>query len=95
MGWLKRWDRADAIQALSLHDPRASGIARRPRSELQRAAHLVRPDGQVFAGAAAVRELCAFLPMGWLPGMVLRIPGVLPVAERLYAWIARTWGPVR
>lgn len=92
---LKRWDRRDAVQLLPLQDPRAPELAGRSREALQRAAHLVRPDGRVFAGAAAARELCAFLPLGWFPALVLRVPGVLPIAERMYNWIARKWGPVR
>jgi len=92
---LKRWDRADAIVLLPLADPEAPLVARRDTAALRRAAHLVRPDGTVFAGAAAARELFGFLPLGWILRAAMRIPGVLPVAEMVYAWIARTWGPVR
>ena len=91
---LKRWDRRDRIRLLPLQDPDAPALAGRPRHELQRAAHLVRPDGAVFAGAQAGRELCAYLPGGWLPRACCAVPGVMPVAERVYAWIARRWGPV-
>ena len=91
---LKRWDRADVIALLPLADPRAPVLARRDTAALRRAAHLVRPDGTVFAGAAAARELLGFLPLGWIPRAVLRVPGALAIAESAYAWIARTWGPV-
>jgi predicted DCC family thiol-disulfide oxidoreductase YuxK len=92
---LKRWDRRDRLRLLPLQDPDAPALAGRPRDELQRAAHLVRPDGAVFAGAQAARELCGYLPGGWLPKALFAVPGVLPVAERAYGWIARRWGPVR
>lgn len=92
---LKRWDRGDRIHLLPLQDPEAPALARRPRQELERAAHLVGPDGRVFAGAEAARELCAYLPFGWAPRFLFALPGVMPVAEWLYDWIARTWGPVR
>jgi hypothetical protein len=48
----------------------------------------------VFAGAAAARELCGYLPLGWLPRALLGLPGLMPVAQQVYRWIARTWGPV-
>lgn len=92
---LKRWDRHDRIRLLPLQDPTAPALAGRPRPELERAAHLVRPDGAVFAGARAAREVFAYLPGGWLPRAVLAVPGAMPVAERMYGWIARRWGPVR
>jgi predicted DCC family thiol-disulfide oxidoreductase YuxK len=92
---LKRWDRRDRVRLLPLQDADAPALAGRPRDQLQRAAHLVRPDGAVFAGAHAARELCAYLPGGWLPKALFAVPGVMPVAERAYAWIARRWGPVR
>ncbi len=91
---LKCWDRQDRIRLLPLQDPEAPALARRPRRELEQAAHLVRPDGAVFAGAAAARELCAYLPLGWFPRVFFALPGVMPVAQRVYDWIARTWGPV-
>lgn len=92
---LKRWDRQDRIRLLPLQDPTAPALARRPREELERAAHLVRPDGAVFAGAPAAREVFAYLPAGWLPRALLALPGVLRLAERAYRWVARTWGPVK
>jgi predicted DCC family thiol-disulfide oxidoreductase YuxK len=91
---LKRWDRRDAIELLPLTDPTAPALANRDQAALRLSAHLVLPSGQVFAGAAAARELCAFMPLGWLPGIVLRVPAALRAADRLYRWIARRWGPV-
>ncbi len=92
---LKRWDRRNRVHILPLQDPGSPALARRPREELARAVHLVRPDGAVFAGAWAARELLGYLPGGWLPGALLRLPGAMAVAERVYRWVARTWGPVR
>lgn len=91
---LKRWDRRGRLRLLPLQDPAAPALAQRPRGDLERAAHLVRPDGAVFAGAAAAREVFAYVPGGWLPRAVLAVPGVMQLAERVYAWVARTWGPV-
>lgn len=91
---LKRWDTRDRIRLLPLQADEAPRIAGVPRERLELAAHLVRPDGRVFAGAAAARELCGYLPGGALVGVIFRIPGMMPVAERTYRWIARRWGPV-
>lgn len=91
----KRWDRHDRVRLLPLQDPAAPALARRPREALQRAAHLVREDGAVFAGAWAAREALAYLPAGWLPRALLHLPGAMALADRAYRWMARTWGPVR
>ena len=88
---LRRWDREHRI-ALSPFQDRASvaafGI---PLPALAAAMHLVLPppDGRVLAGADAVPELLRLLPgKRWL-AWGFRIPGVMPLARRLYAWIAR------
>jgi predicted DCC family thiol-disulfide oxidoreductase YuxK len=92
---LKRWDRRDRIRLLPLQDPAAPALAGRPPDVLRQAAHLVREDGAVFAGAWAAREVFAYLPAGWLLRFVARVPGVMALADRGYRWVARTWGPAR
>ena len=53
------------------------------------AMQLVLPDGRVVGGADAVPELMRRIRgLGWLTA-VFALPGVRPVARRLYAWIAR------
>lgn len=95
VGRLKRWDRREVIRLLPLDDPAATTLAGRSVEELQQAAHIVTPEGRVFAGAAAMREALRYVPFGWAPRAALSLPGALPVAERMYRWIARRWGPVR
>ncbi len=51
-------------------------------------------NGAVHRGAAAGREVLSRLPGGWLWALPLRLPGGLPIAERVYTWITRRWGPV-
>lgn len=92
---LKRWDRRDAVELLPLQHPAASQLACRPPEELGRAVHLVTPEGSVFAGAQAARELFRYLPGGGLLRLVFSAPGVMFLAERAYRWIARRFGPVR
>lgn len=89
VGRLRRWDVHGRLDWLPLDDPRATVLSGRSRAELERAAHVVLPSGDVLAGAAAFRELCRFLPAGWLPLAALSLPGALPLAERCYRWIAR------
>lgn len=95
VGRLRRWDRNGAVKVLPLQSPFAEEVSGRRRVALSGAAHLVCPDGTVFAGAAAARELFRYLRGGWFLTGLLRLPGAMFVAERLYRWIARTWGPVR
>ncbi|HWP36510.1 MAG TPA: DUF393 domain-containing protein [Gemmatimonadales bacterium] len=90
---LKRWDRRDVVELLPLTDAKACAVTNTDQSALRQAVHLVLPSGEVFAGAAAARELLAFVPHGWLPRMVLGLPGALRWADCVYHWIARTWGP--
>ena len=50
--------------------------------------------GAVFRGAAAGREILRRLPGGSVWVLPFHLPGGLAVAERVYAWITRRWGPV-
>jgi predicted DCC family thiol-disulfide oxidoreductase YuxK len=52
------------------------------------AMQLVMADGRVLSGADAVPELLRRIRgWGWVVG-VFALPGVRPVARRIYAWIA-------
>jgi predicted DCC family thiol-disulfide oxidoreductase YuxK len=53
------------------------------------AMQLVLPDGRVLAGADAVPELLRRIRgLGWLAA-IFALPGMRPLARRVYAWIAR------
>jgi len=100
-GLCRRWvlrlaelDRAGRIRFLPLQNDEAPTLTGRPRDALQLAAHLVRSDGAVFAGAAVARELAPYLRGGWVLAALMRAPGGMWLAARLYAWVARKWGPV-
>jgi predicted DCC family thiol-disulfide oxidoreductase YuxK len=92
---LKRWDRDQRIRLLPLQDPAAERLTRRSRAQLQQAVHLVGPDGTVFAGAWAAREVLSYVPGGRLIAVLLKPGPVIWLAERVYRWIARTLGPVK
>jgi predicted DCC family thiol-disulfide oxidoreductase YuxK len=91
---MKRLDRGDVIRTIPLQEPAAVKLTGRDPDALRQAAHFVRLDGAVFAGAAAAREAARHLRGGWLVRGVTAIPGTMPLAERMYRWIARRWGPV-
>jgi predicted unusual protein kinase regulating ubiquinone biosynthesis (AarF/ABC1/UbiB family)/predicted DCC family thiol-disulfide oxidoreductase YuxK len=96
--WLervRRWDRRGRLDLVPYQTPDLE--ARFPqlsRDDCRQRIHLVDEGGGVFAGAAAGREVLRRLPGGWLWALPLRIPGALLVAEPIYAWITRRWGPL-
>ena len=86
---LRRWDREHRLRYIPFQDEdavRGFGLA---LPALAAAMHLILPDGRVFAGADAVPELGRLLPgkRWWAWGFA--VPGVRPVARRVYARIAR------
>lgn len=86
---LERWDREHRIRLIPFQDEASVAAFGIPLPALAAAMHLVLPDGTVFAGADAVPRILGFLPgKRWLV-WPFRVPGVLPVARRVYRWIAR------
>jgi predicted DCC family thiol-disulfide oxidoreductase YuxK len=84
----ERWNRQQSVRPIPLHDARATTMSGKTRAELERAMHFVAADGRVFAGAGAVQELLRFVSWGWLPRAAFRLPGFMPVAERIYGLVA-------
>lgn len=85
---LKRWDRKQVLRFVPFQDQRRVAEFGIALPALAAAMHLILPDGRVYAGADAVPELLRLFPgKRWL-APVFRIPGVLPLARRVYAWIA-------
>jgi predicted DCC family thiol-disulfide oxidoreductase YuxK len=85
---LQRWDRDHVLRYVPFQD--AAGVSRfgigLPR--LAAAMHLVLPGRRVYPGADAIPELLRLLPgKRWLAAL-FRIPGVLPLARRIYTRIA-------
>jgi predicted DCC family thiol-disulfide oxidoreductase YuxK len=85
---LRRWDRERVLRFVPFQD--ASEVARFGIAlpALAGAMHLVFPDGRVYAGADAVPELLKLLPRRRWWASLFRIPGVMPLARRIYARIA-------
>ncbi len=86
---LRRWDREHVLRFVPFQDEAAVAAFGIALPALAAAMHLVLPDGRVYAGADAAPELLRLSPgKGWLAPL-FRVPGVLPLARRAYAWIAR------
>jgi len=84
-----RWDRQHRVELVPFQDEAKLAAFSLPLPALAAAMHLVLPDGRVLAGADAAADLLRLLPgKRWL-AWVFAVPGVLPLARRVYAWIAR------
>lgn len=92
---VRRWDRSGQLDYLPFQSPELA--TRFPQVSLEacrQRMHFVDERGAVFAGAAAGREILHRLPYGALWSLPLRIPGALAIAEPIYIWITKRWGPV-
>lgn len=70
-------------------DIRASRFPQISENACLTAMQLVLPDDRVLAGADAVPELLRRIRgLGWLAG-IFALPGMRPLARRVYGWIAR------
>ena len=66
-----------------------------PREAFARAVQLILPDGEVLSAAHAVFRTLAFAPgLAWMLWVYRHIPGVAPVAEFVYRFVARHRNPL-
>jgi predicted DCC family thiol-disulfide oxidoreductase YuxK len=87
---LARWDGRGGIRQVPYQErERVAGLPMIADADLDRAVHVVLPDGRVASGAHAIIALLPWLPGGRPLGWLARIPGVASLAERLYQVIAR------
>ena len=87
---LSRWDTGRHFALVPYQD--AAALARLPSIEaeaLERAMHLVAPDGTISSGAAALPRMLRLLPGGAPLERLLRLPGAASLAARLYQLVAR------
>ena len=86
---LRRWDREHVLRFVPFQDQAAVARFGIALPALAAAMHLISPDGGVYAGADSIPELLGLLPgKRWVAPLFL-LPGVLPIARRIYAWIAQ------
>lgn len=103
MKMLEWVDWLDVARMVGISDPRAAKIAPKlEREELLEAIHCVaarkegtaREDGaaseqRVHRGARALRFLGIRMPMLAPLAVILWVPGVIWIAERVYTWVSR------
>ena len=86
---LGAWDREGRLAFVPFQDRDAVARFGIALPALAAAMHLVLPDGRVFAGADAIPEMLRLLPGKRWVHWCFRIPGVLPVARRVYRYVAQ------
>jgi predicted DCC family thiol-disulfide oxidoreductase YuxK len=59
------------------------------REELSEAIHCLATNGRIYRGARAIRFVGMRLPLLVPVALFLWLPGVILVAERVYAWVSR------
>ena len=88
-----RLEALDLLRRLVFVDIRDSAaMARLPRvrmEDAERTMHTLAPDGSLALGFGALRRIAREGPLLWLALPLLYAPGVAPLGERVYGWIAR------
>ena len=85
--WL---DWFNVVRLMPLSHPEAAQIAPQlTREDLLEAIHCVTPERRVYRGARCVRFVGMRMPVLVPIALFLLIPGVIWVAERIYAWVSR------
>jgi predicted DCC family thiol-disulfide oxidoreductase YuxK len=76
------------LALVPISDPRgqASGI---PAEDLEEQMHLIAKDGRIYRGARAIRFAGMRLPLLVPLALFMWLPGVIWVAEKVYAWVSR------
>ena len=87
MSWL---DWFNALALVPLSDARAREVAPQlEREDLLEAIHCVTPESRIYRGARAIRFVGMRLPLLVPLALFLWIPGVIWIAEIVYAWVSR------
>lgn len=78
------------LALVPLTDPRAAEIAPQlSREALLEAMHCVAKNGRVYRGARCIRFVGMRLPLMVPVALFLWVPGVIWIAESVYAWVSR------
>jgi predicted DCC family thiol-disulfide oxidoreductase YuxK len=80
----------NVVEMVPLNDARAAAIAPGiTREDLLEAIHCITPTGEIHRGARAIRFLGMRIPLLVPTGLFLWIPGVIKIAEIVYAFISK------
>ncbi|HEX5634733.1 MAG TPA: DUF393 domain-containing protein [Gemmatimonadales bacterium] len=86
---LERWDRRRAFAAVpASRRHEVAGLPALAEASLAGAMHLALPDGRVFAGGEAVREIIRRLPAGAPFAAAMGLPLVRTLVDRGYRLVA-------
>lgn len=78
------------VRLVPISDPRANNLAPNlRREELLESIHCVARNGHIYRGARCIRFLGLRMPLLIPIALVLWIPGILWIAERVYMWVSR------
>ena len=78
------------VSLLPIADARAAAVAPAlTREALQEAIHCVTPGGRIHRGARCIRHISLRMPLAVPLALVLWFPGVIWIAEKIYAKISR------
>jgi predicted DCC family thiol-disulfide oxidoreductase YuxK len=90
--WIFRWQKTtvDRVDYIESQDPGvATQFPELTRERLDAAVQLIETDGTVFDGAEAVFRALAYNPrLRWPLWLYAKVPGVAPVTETAYAFVA-------
>ena len=85
--WLDWFNR---VTLLPISSPRSAQIAPQvTREDLLEAIHCVTPAGRIYRGARAFRFMGMRMPLMIPLALILWIPGVIWIAEKIYLWVSR------
>ena len=87
LSWL---DWFNVTTLLPMSNPRVSEFAPTlTHDDLSAAIHCVTPSGQIYRGARCIRYIGLRMPLLIPLALILWIPGVIWIAEQIYAWVSR------
>lgn len=88
--WVEAYDEQRQIELLDANSPAArERFPQISHEEAMGQLHVIGPDGTIYRGAEAVRELLLRLPALRGLGELMRLPGALMVAGPIYDFVAR------
>ena len=84
LDWLRRFEYHDIQEWERVH----ASYPQLDRAAALGAMHIVRPDGSLYAGYAALRQISRELPLFFWVYPLLFLPGVTWAGPKLYGWIS-------